>query len=122
MPPKKKIILEEDEELDEVLDKETKRLGTIIQEEDFRLIPLKRGYKFDLEFMATINKGKENERQEYKHEAYGVSLESAIKRIARHRQCLHWDNNKIVTMQQFLEDYKKCLDETKRILSPLSKD
>ena len=39
----------------------------IIEESDFRLIPVKEsGLLFDLELLKVINKGKENERTEFK--------------------------------------------------------
>ena len=58
----------------------------IIEESDFRLIPVKEsGLLFDLELLKVINKGKENERTEFKNIAYGITIESALKYIANAR-------------------------------------
>jgi hypothetical protein len=84
----------------------------IIEEADFRLesvddsTPL-----FDLELLHIVNKGKSNERSEFKVEKYGLPLESALKCIAIYRL-----NNKnkdgAVKAAKFLKDY---MDEIKSL-------
>lgn len=84
-----------------------------VVEKDFKLIPLD-GNFFDLEFLYTVNKGKENERQEFRNAAYGITLESAIKRIVNHR-ILDKRQEEAVTLAQYLKDYKECVEEIKKL-------
>lgn len=84
-----------------------------IVEKDFKLIPLD-GNFFNLEFLYTVNKGKENEKQEFRNAAYGISLESAIKRIVTHR-ILDKRQEETVTLAQYLKDYKECIEEIKKL-------
>lgn len=86
----------------------------IIEEKDFRLTPVKDGGdKFDLEFLKTINKGKENEKQEFKIVAYGISIEKAIKYIANNRL-----NNKIpgtIDLKTYIQEYRDITEELKKL-------
>ena len=82
-----------------------------IEEKDFRLIPVSETSElFDLEVLYIVNKGKENERIEFRNVAYGIPLESAIKRIATYRV-----NNKLgddpVGLRVYLEAYKDIIKE-----------
>lgn len=90
----------------------------IIEEKDFRLIPVSETSElFDLEVIYTVNKGKENERKEFRNVAYGVPLESAIKRIATYRL-----NNKLgddpIGLKVYLETYKDIVNEVKKLCQP----
>lgn len=80
----------------------------IIEESDFRLIPCENS--FDLELLYTVNKGKKNERKEFKNVAYGLQLDNAIQRIIMYRL-----NNKFetVTLKEFLKEYKDQLSKIK---------
>jgi hypothetical protein len=85
----------------------------VIEEKDFRLIPLRDGIKkFDLELLYTVNKGKENERQEFKNAAYGISLESALKCVADYRLCSMYAD-KTLDLRTYLKEYKGIIDEIK---------
>jgi len=57
-----------------------------IEEADFRLTPCSEASsQFDLELLYVVNKGKNNERTEFRNAGYGLSLESAIRKITMSR-------------------------------------
>ena len=57
-----------------------------IEGEDFILTPInEHSLGFDLELLQTINKGKENERKEFKNVAYALPLDVAVKKIIAYR-------------------------------------
>ena len=86
----------------------------IIEESDFRLIPIKEaGLLFDLELLKVINKGKENERTEFKNIAYGITLESALKYIANARISAKHEGS--ISLQQYLQEYKDVINSIKAI-------
>lgn len=86
----------------------------IIEESDFRLIPVKEsGLLFDLELLKVINKGKENERTEFKNIAYGITLESALKYIANARISAKHEGS--ISLQQYLQEYKDVINSIKAI-------
>lgn len=86
----------------------------VIEEKDFRLTPVKDcGDRFDLELLRTINKGKENERQEFKVIAYGVNLDSAFRYIINSRiadKC-----PETIDLKTYLQAYKNILEELKQL-------
>ena len=84
----------------------------IIEESDFRLIPVKEsGWLFDLELLKVINKGKENERTEFKNIAYGITIESALKYIANAR--INAKYNDSISLKQYLQEYKDIINSIK---------
>lgn len=84
----------------------------IIEESDFRLIPVKEsGLLFDLELLKVINKGKENERTEFKNIAYGITIESALKYIANAR--INSKYNDSISLKQYLQEYKDIINSIK---------
>ena len=86
----------------------------IIEESDFRLIPVKEsGLLFDLELLKVINKGKENERTEFKNIAYGITIESALKYIANAR--INAKYNDSISLKQYLQEYKDIINSIKDI-------
>lgn len=86
----------------------------IIEGNDFRLTPIKdSGGWFDLELLKTVNKGKKNERQEFKNVAYGVTIETAIKYIINAR--IATNSPEVIDLKTYLEEYKKNLDEIKKM-------
>ena len=86
----------------------------IIEESDFRLIPVKdSGDRFDLELLKVVNKGKETERQEFKNVAYGVTIESAIKYIANAR--VSANNPESIDLKTYLKEYNKIIDDIKQL-------
>ena len=68
---------------------------------------------FDLELLHEI--GGKNPRKEFKHVAYGISLERAIKIITmynvnqRHKQ-------DVINLEQFLNSYKEEINQIKQVL------
>ena len=84
----------------------------IIEESDFRLIPVKEsGLLFDLELLKVIHKGKENERTEFKNIAYGITIESALKYIANAR--INAKYNDSISLKQYLQEYKDIINSIK---------
>ena len=85
-----------------------------IEESDFRLTSVT-DYSnlFDLEILTTINKGKSNERTEFKNVAYGVSLEYALKAVARFR--IANKHNK-VNLTQYITELKSELKKLREKL------
>lgn len=84
-----------------------------IEEQDFRLTPVSESSSmFDLELMCTVHpKGKEA-RQEFKNVAYGISLESALKKIIQYRISCKHDTTDLAT---YLKDFREELDSLKAL-------
>lgn len=86
----------------------------IIEEKDFRLTPVKEcGNLFDLEILKIINKGKDNERSEFKIIAYGIKLESALQYVANHRIADKYTD--IIDLKTYLKEYKNIIAELKQL-------
>ena len=87
-----------------------------IIEDDFKLIPISENDpSFDLELLYVVNKGKSNERTEFKNVAYGISLETAIKKIVHYKvNCKH--KEEAIKLKVYFDEYKKELDDLKRLL------
>lgn len=85
----------------------------IIEEKDFRLIPVSDSSTlFDLELLYTIRpKGKEI-RQEFKNVAYGISLELAIKKVVQYRISCRYD---VISLGNYLSEFKKELITIKNL-------
>ena len=86
-----------------------------IEEEDFRLIPVSdSSITFDLELLYTVKpKGKEA-RQEFKNVAYGISLETAIKKVAQYRvNCQR--KEEAISLKTYLAEFKKELSSLKKL-------
>ena len=87
----------------------------IIEENDFRLTPVDSSSQvFDLELLYKVQpKGKEA-RYEFKQEAFGISLESAIKRIAQFRVN---NKNESISLTKYLNEFRNELNELKKLLN-----
>lgn len=87
---------------------------TAIEGPDYRIIPVKDDLVFfDVEVIYIVNKGKENERSEYRNIAYGVPLDAAIRRIAGYRI-----SNKIegiTDLKTYLKEYRETISEIKAL-------
>lgn len=85
----------------------------VIEEKDFRLTPVSESSSmFDLELMYTVHpKGKEA-RQEFKNVAYGISLESALKKVIQYRISCKHDTTDLAT---YLKDFREELDSLKAL-------
>lgn len=90
-----------------------------IQGDIYRLTPInEHSPKYDLELLYSI--GGKNPREEFKVVAYGISMESAFKRII-HYALSKKLGEEVVTLKQFFNAYKeesnKIREELKRALS-----
>ena len=86
-----------------------------IEEADFELIPCSESSsRYDLELLYIVNKGKNNERTEFRNVGYGLSLESAIRRIIRYRIGNKYEEEAI-TLKQFLEAFKEEAEKIKQM-------
>lgn len=85
----------------------------IIEEKDFRLIPVSDSCPiFDLELLYTIRpKGKET-RQEFKNVAYGISLESALEKVIQYRLSCKHDTINLTT---YLKEYNEELESLRKL-------
>jgi hypothetical protein len=86
----------------------------VIEEKDFRLIPVDEcGDRFDLEILCTVNKGKETEYQKFKNVAYGISLESALKKISNFR--IGNKHSESIDLKTYLQEYRAIIDEVRKL-------
>ena len=86
-----------------------------IEEADFKLIPCSESSSlYDLELLYIVNKGKNNERTEFRNVGYGLSLESAIRRIIRYRIGNKY-KEEAITLKQFLEAFKEEAEKIKQM-------
>lgn len=85
----------------------------IIEESDFRLTPVSETSSlFDLELLYTIRpKGKET-RQEFKNVAYGISLESALRKVIQYRLSCKHDS---VNLSTYLKEFREELDSLRKL-------
>ncbi len=83
----------------------------VIQGSDYRLTPIDdNDLKFDLELLYHV-KGK-SERDEFKNVAYGLSLDTAIKRIVQYRITQNYKDNAI-ELSNYFKDFKSYLEQLK---------
>ena len=87
-----------------------------IVEKDFKLKPISDDCpQFDLELLYVIKPRGGEARLEFKNAGYGMSLESAIKRIVHYRiSCKH--REEAIRIKTYFEEYKKELDDLKNLL------
>lgn len=87
----------------------------LIEEKDFRLIPISESSPvFDLELLHIVRpKGKEA-RQEFKNAGHGMGLETAVKKIAQYRVSSKHEDESIKLLEYFTE-FKKELDSLKEL-------
>lgn len=85
----------------------------VIEEKDFRLTPVSDSCPvFDLELLSTIRpKGKEA-RQEFKNVAYGISLESALRKVIQYRVSRKHDT---VNLATYLKEFREELDSLRKL-------
>lgn len=87
----------------------------IIEETDFKLTPCNESsFLFDLELPYIVNKGKSNERTEFRNAGYGLSLESAIRKITMSRIGNKYGEGTI-SLKQFLEEFKGEIEKIKQM-------
>ena len=83
----------------------------IIKTDDYILKQISEDSLFwDLTFSKVVNKGKTNERIEFKDPIYGISIESAKKRIAL------WRTNKKLLEETTPQEFSKVYSNEKKII------
>lgn len=81
----------------------------LIEEKDFRLKPINDASPlFDLELLRVVNKGKPEERSEFKIEGYGFPLDSALNKVAHYRASNKFPKEAILTIKQYVEAYQEA--------------
>lgn len=83
----------------------------VIEGTDFRLIPIDDSTpRFDLELLYKIRPRGGEPRTEFKNVAYGIQLDTAIKRIAQYRV-----SNKLgesaVSLENYFKEFKQEVEE-----------
>jgi hypothetical protein len=85
----------------------------VIEESDFKITSIDDSSKlFDLELLYVVNKGKQNERTEFRNVAYGISLERALEKIIMNR--LNRKLN-VTDLKTFLKEYKSEVSVLKNL-------
>lgn len=89
-----------------------------IVEKDFKLKPISDDCpQFDLELLYVVKPRGGEARLEFKNAGYGMTLESAIKRIIHYRiNCNH--REEAISISKYFEEYKKELDNFKNLICP----
>lgn len=86
-----------------------------IEEADFRLTPCTEASShFDLELLYVVNKGKSNERTEFRNAGYGLSLDSAIRKITMSRIGNKYREGSI-SLKEFLKEFKEEIEKIKQM-------
>ena len=84
-----------------------------IQGDDFILTSVTPySYSFDVELLQIVNKGKKNERSEFKNVAYGVHLQHALKMIVMYRLNKKQD---VYDLKEFMKMFEKELNELREL-------
>ena len=90
----------------------------IIEEKDFKLEFDEGCKRFDFYLLHVVNaKNPEKRREEFKLEGYSMLLESIIPRVINYRLNKKLD---VVTLKEYLSEYKKEFDEFKQTLKSLN--
>lgn len=85
----------------------------IIEESDFKLIPVSESSSlFDLELLYTVNKGKSNERTEFRNAGYGFTLPSAIRKVIMNRI---ENKHESISLKTFLKEFKDEVDKLDKL-------
>lgn len=87
-----------------------------IVEKDFKLKPIDEASPhFDLELLYVIKPRGGEPRLEFKNAGYGLTLETAMKKIVQYRvHCNH--KEEALKLREYFKEYKKELDELKKLL------
>lgn len=87
-----------------------------IVEKDFKLIPVDESSPlFDLELLYVVKPRGGEARLEFKNAAYGITLNTAIKKITHYRiSCNH--KEEAITIKTYFDEYKRELNTLKQLL------
>ena len=81
----------------------------------YRLTPISESSpRFDLELLYDI--GGKNPRKEFKVEGYGYPLEAALERCCRFAVSKKFDKDKILTLKQYIDEFKKAKEDIRHEL------
>lgn len=69
---------------------------------------------FDLELLYVVNKGKDNERTEFRISGYGLSLDSAMRKVAMSRMEKKYGEGTI-SLAEFLKGFKEEVAKIKEM-------
>lgn len=87
----------------------------VIEEKDFRLIPINNNsVMFDLELLFVVKPKDKDPRLEFKNVAYGINLETALKKIAHYRVYNNNSENSI-TLANYLKEFKSELENIRNL-------
>ena len=87
-----------------------------IVEKDFKLKPISEDCPmFDLELLYVVKPRGGESRLEFRNAGYGMSMESAIKKVAHYRVCCN-HKDEAIKIKTYFEEYKKELDDLKKLL------
>ena len=103
---------------EEVIEKSKEHF--IIEEHDFKMESSHPNDVrfFDLYFTHTVNRGKDNERQEFKLEGYGIQLKNCLRRICAMRAGKA-DKKQFSSFKEFVLQYQAQVAEVKRLFDLL---
>ena len=110
---------EVDDLIEEVEVKDKKQYYTI-EEHDFKMESTNSNdiRFFDLYFMHIVNKGKENERQEFKLDGYGYQLKTCLRKIAVMRAG-NSSQKEFKSFKEFVQVYLKQVAEVQKLFDML---
>lgn len=93
-----------------------------IVEKDFKLKSIDESSPFfDLELLYVVKPRGGEPRLEFKNSGYGLTLKTAIKKIAQYRvNCKH--KEEAIQLKTYYTEFKNELDQICKILEPLSKN
>jgi len=83
-----------------------------ITSEEFEMEQVQTSPFFDLSLLATINKGKSNERTEMKIEAYGLPFEECLKRIVSYKMSSGGE----FTLSEYVAKYQEVVTEISKLI------
>lgn len=87
----------------------------IIEEHDFRLTPCSESSSmFDLDLLYVVNKGKDNERTEFRNAGYGLSIEHALRKVAMSRLEKKYGEG-TMSLAEFLKEFKEEVAKIKQM-------
>lgn len=87
----------------------------LIEEQDFKLIQSNSTSTcFDLELLSVVNKGKSNERTEFKVVGYGMTLERALHIVIMNRINNKYEGN--INLKTFLKEFKEEVNNLKKLI------
>lgn len=91
----------------------------IIEENNFKIESTDNIGRYDLYIKKVINKGKENEREEFVINGYDMPLENILRRLIHLNVC-----NKLETcdLKTFIKEYSSENKKLRELLDPINKD